>query len=135
VEKAGYESRSKKSKQDFSRNRKTPFKKLMWLMLSMVRESSQNALERLFPKIKEAVHMTQQAFSQARQKVKWEVFRELFQASVEGSYNETIKDWRGYLPLAIDSSHIAPPHDAASRECRGAAGRELSAETARASLL
>jgi hypothetical protein len=72
VEKADYESRSKKRKQDFSRNRKTPFKKLMWFMLSLVKESSQNALERFFPKINEAVHMTQQAFSQARQKVKAE---------------------------------------------------------------
>jgi hypothetical protein len=52
VKKAGYESRSKKRRQDFSRNRKMPFKKLMWLMLSMVKESSQNALERFFPKIK-----------------------------------------------------------------------------------
>jgi hypothetical protein len=29
-----------------------PFKKLMWFMLGMVKESSQNALERFFPKIK-----------------------------------------------------------------------------------
>jgi hypothetical protein len=49
-----------------------PFKKLMWFMLNMVKESSQNALERFFPKIKEAIHMTQQAFSLARQKVKAE---------------------------------------------------------------
>jgi hypothetical protein len=112
-----------------------PFKKLMWFMLSLVKESSQNALERFFPKIKEAVHMTQQAFSLARQKVKWEAFRELFRASVEGSYNEAIKDWRGFLLLAIDSSHIALPPDAALREYYGATGRELSAATARASIL
>jgi hypothetical protein len=112
-----------------------PFKKLMWFMLSMVKESSQNALERFFPKIKEAVHMSQQAFSQARQKVKWEAFRELFQASVRGSYNETIKDFRGYLLLAIDGSHIALPPDAALREYYGAVGHELRAATARASVL
>jgi hypothetical protein len=34
-----------------------PFKKLMYFMLSMVKESTQNALERFFPKIKEAIHM------------------------------------------------------------------------------
>jgi hypothetical protein len=49
-----------------------PFKKLMYFMLGMVKKSSQNALERFFPKIKEAVRMSQQAFSQARQKVKAE---------------------------------------------------------------
>jgi hypothetical protein len=79
--------------------------------------------------------MSQQAFSLARQKVKWEAFRELFQASVRGSYNETIKDWRGYLLMAIDSSHVALPRDAALREYYGAVGHELSAATARASLL
>jgi hypothetical protein len=104
-------------------------------MLSMVKESSQNALERFFPKLKEATHMSQQAFSQARQKVKWEAFRELFQASVRGSYNEALKDFRGYLLMAIDSSHIALPRDAALREYYGAVGHELSAATARASLL
>jgi hypothetical protein len=49
-----------------------PFKKLIWFMLSMVKESSQNALERFFPKLKEAVHMSRQAFSLARKKVKAE---------------------------------------------------------------
>jgi uncharacterized protein YifE (UPF0438 family) len=112
-----------------------PFKKLMCFMLSMVKESAQNALEQFFPQIKEAVHMSQQAFSQARQKVKWEAFRELFQASVKGSYNETLKDFRGYLLMAIDSSHIALPRDEALREYYGATGHELSAATARALLL
>jgi hypothetical protein len=135
LENASYESRAKKRKQDFSRDRKMPFKKLMWFMLSMVKESTQNALERFFPKIKEATHMSQQAFSQARQKVKPEAFRELFQASLKGSYNETLKDFRGYLLMAIDGSHIALPPDAALREYYGATGHELSAVTARASLL
>jgi hypothetical protein len=58
LENADYESRSKKRKQDFSRDRKMPFKKLMWCMLSMVKESSQNALERFSPKIKEAIHIS-----------------------------------------------------------------------------
>jgi hypothetical protein len=49
-----------------------PFKKLMYFMLSMVKESTQNALERFFPKIKEVIPMSQHAFSQVRQNVKWE---------------------------------------------------------------
>jgi hypothetical protein len=112
-----------------------PFKKLIWFMLGMVKESSQNALERFFPKIKEATHMSQQAFSLARQKVKWEAFRELFEASVQGSYNEKLNDWRGYLLMAVDSSHIALPRDAALKAYYGACGKELTAVTARASLL
>jgi hypothetical protein len=92
-----YENRSKKRKQDFSRNRKTPLKKMMRLTLSPVKESSRNALEQFFPKIKEVARMTRRAFSLARRKMKWEAFRELFQAGVEGSCDETIKDWRGFL--------------------------------------
>jgi hypothetical protein len=88
-----------------------------------------------FLKIKEATHMSQQAFSLARQKVKWEAFEELFQASVRGSYNEVLKDWRGFLLMAIDSSHIALPRDAGLRAYYGAVGKGLSAATARASLL
>jgi hypothetical protein len=62
-EKADYENRSKKRTQDFSRNRKTPFKKLTRLTLGLAKESSQNALERLFPKIEEAARMTQRSMS------------------------------------------------------------------------
>jgi hypothetical protein len=72
--KADYENRSKKQTQDFSRNRKTPFKKLMWFMLNMAKESSQNALERFFSKIKEAARMTRRALSLARGKVKRKLF-------------------------------------------------------------
>jgi hypothetical protein len=135
LEQAEYENRSKKRKQDFSRKRNIPFKKLMWFMLGMVKESTQNALERFFSKIKETTRMSRQAFSLARQKVKWEAFLELFRASVKGSYNETLKDWRGYLPMAIDGSHIALPRDAALREYYGTTGHEHSAPTARASVL
>jgi hypothetical protein len=112
-----------------------PFKKLMWFMLDMVKASSQNALERFFPKIKEATRMSQQAFSQARQKVKWEAFEELFRASVRGSYHETLKDWQGFMLMAVDSSHIALPRDAELKAYYGACGKELNAVTARASLL
>jgi hypothetical protein len=48
-------------------------------------------------------------------KNKREAFEELFRAGVKGSYHETIRDWRGYLLLAVDASHIALPQDAALR--------------------
>jgi hypothetical protein len=49
--KVDYENRSKKRTQDFSWNRKISFKKLMWFMFSLMKECSQNALERFFPKM------------------------------------------------------------------------------------
>jgi hypothetical protein len=60
-----------------------PFKKMILFMLGMVKESSQNALERFFPKLGEATQMSQQAFSLARQKIR-KAFEELFRASVSG---------------------------------------------------
>jgi hypothetical protein len=112
-----------------------PFKKLMRFMPGMAKESSQNALERFFPKIKEATHMSQQAFSQARQKVKGEAFGELFQAGVRGSCKETVKDWQGFMLMAVDSSHTALPRDAGLKAYYGACGNALTAVTVRASLL
>jgi hypothetical protein len=136
LENAAYELRYKKREQDFTRNRKMPFKKLIWFMPGMVKESSRNAHGRFFPGIKEAVHMSRQAFSPARQKVKREAIRELLRASVEGSCNEPLKAWRGrYLVMAIDSGHIALPRDAALRAYYGATGQEQSAPTARVSVL
>jgi hypothetical protein len=79
--------------------------------------------------------MSQQAFSLVRQKVKGEAFLELFQASVRGSYNETLKDRRGYLVMAVDGSHGVLPPEAALREYYGAVGHELNAATARGSVL
>ena len=48
--------------------------------------------------------------------MQWEAFRELFQASVNGSYHETLKDWQGYMLMAIDTSHIAVLQYPALRE-------------------
>ncbi|MDR0760913.1 MAG: hypothetical protein LBF74_12550, partial [Treponema sp.] len=81
-----------------------------------VKESSQNALERFFPKLKEATHRDEQAFSLARQKLKWEALEEVFRASVGGSYNAELMDWRGGLLRAVDGSRVALPPDAELRE-------------------
>jgi hypothetical protein len=72
-----------------------PFKKLIYFLLSMIKESSQNALERYFGKLGEAVHMSQQAFSEARKKLRWQAFRELFESTVEATYQGMIKRWGG----------------------------------------
>jgi hypothetical protein len=89
------------------------FNEIIYTMLYMVKESTQNALERVFPQLqKENLHMSQQAFSAARQKINWEAFEELFQASVAGSYQEEWKTWRGYRVMAVDGSFVQLPSDA-----------------------
>jgi hypothetical protein len=105
-------------------------------MLSMVKQSSQNALERFFPQIrKEYIHMSQQAFSAARQKIKWEAFEELFQTSVSGSYAEEWETWRGFRVMAVDGSFIRLPADQALINYYGALGHDGTTATALASLL
>jgi hypothetical protein len=79
--------------------------------------------------------MSQQAFSAARQKIKWEAFEELFQTSVAGSYQEDWKLWRGYRLMAADGSFIRLPSDAALVEYFGGLGHECETATALASLL
>lgn len=44
--------------------------------LSMIKESSQNVLVRYFLKTEEIMRMSQQAFNEARKKIRWEVLRE-----------------------------------------------------------
>jgi hypothetical protein len=89
------------------------FSEIIYFMLSMIKESTQNALERVFPQLqKENLHMSQQAFSAGRQKIKWEAFAELFRTSVAGSYQEEWKTWRGYRVMAADGSFIQLSSDA-----------------------
>jgi hypothetical protein len=62
MEEAVYKIRSKKRGQDFTRERKMPFKKLILFMSGMVKESPRNTLERFFRELKEAkTRMSQQA--------------------------------------------------------------------------
>jgi hypothetical protein len=131
-----YELRSKKRLQDFTRNRKMSFTELMYFMLNMAKASSQNALERFFPQLKkENLRMSQQAFSAARQKVKWEAFQEMHEVSVEGSYHEQWETWNGYRVMAIDGSFIQLPDDAKLLAYFGGLGPEQTSPTALGSIL
>jgi hypothetical protein len=112
-----------------------PFKKLIYFMLGMIKESSQNALERYFGKAGETTHMSQQAFSLARQNIKWEALRELFETTVRETYRLGIKRWKGFRLFAIDGTTISLPADKELRACFGTAGAGQTSPTARGSLL
>jgi hypothetical protein len=114
------------------------FKKLIYFMLSMIRESSQNALERFFKLNGEDIHMTQQAFSLARQKIKWEAFQELFDYGVKVHYvhyADEIQLWNGYRVSAIDGSKLSLPNDKPLRAYFGTSGAGNKSPTAQGSLL
>ena len=120
-----YEQRSKKQPQDFTRNRNMSFTDILFAMVRMVNASSQTMLERHFPQLKkENLHMTQQAFSKARRKIKGEAFEEALQATVKGSYHELCVWWRGFRVMRIDGSCITLPASPALKAHFGALGAE-----------
>jgi hypothetical protein len=114
------------------------FKDLVHFMLSMINESSQNALERYFIKTGKNTFMTQQAFSLARQKIKWEAFRELFDATVNSHYREYAEEilrWNGLRIFAVDGSRLSLPNDKPLRTYFGTSGAGNTSPTAQGSLL
>jgi len=112
------------------------FKKLIYFLLSMINESTQNALERFFAKSDEDTFMSQQAFSKARQKIKWEAFREMSHFTATAHYrNSEIKRWNGFRVNAADGSKIALPNDPLLLKYFGGMGTDGKTPTAQASIL
>jgi hypothetical protein len=78
---------------------------------------------------------SQQSFSEARSKLKWEAFRFLFDSNVSDIYNYGFKTWNGYRISAVDGSKIQLPADSNFDKIFGTAGRGDSSPTAQASML
>jgi hypothetical protein len=136
IESPSFKDRSKKKETDFSRERKMSFLQLVYFMLGMIKESTQNALERFFEKIGEETFMSQQAFSEARQKIKWEAFREMFDFTVSTYYtNNPIKRWHGLRVFAVDGSKLSLPNDKSLLAYFGGLGPDKQSPTAQGSAL
>jgi hypothetical protein len=84
---------------------------------------------------KKELQMSQQAFSEARQKIKWEAFRELFLAIVNVIYTGFYETWHGYRVSAIDGSKTQLPDDQKLKDHFGTMGKTREAATAQASAL
>jgi len=131
----GFLERARKEARFFTRERKMPFPKLMGCILGMIRESTQNALFRFFHALQSSTLMSQQAFSEARQKIRWEAFQELFGMTVNMTYHGYYETWQGYRVSAIDGSMLALPSDPALLEYYGGYGRGNTSPTAQGSIL
>ena len=131
-----YLERSRVSPKDFTRNRKMPFPKLMFCLLNRVKSSTQNHLENFFENVtKEDTHMAQQSFSDARQKIRYSAFPELFALGVDVIYEGYYDTWHGYRLSAIDGSKMQLPDDQKLRNRFGTMGPDNTAATAQASAL
>ena len=114
-------SRNKTSETHFTRNRKLPFHTVTIFLLSLVRGSYQDELDKFFKNIfrfdvaKRVV--SKAAFTKARMKLKYQAFIELNLALVH-LFEEyfPVKTWHGFRLLGIDGSMARLPRiDAVSK--------------------
>ena len=113
-----------------------PFGQMICFMLNIVKQSTQTALDHFFELMKrDEVHMSQQSFSEARQKLRWEACRALMDMSVSDVYSGGCSTWYGYRAWAVDGSKMQLPSDPALLEQFGTTGRGQSAVTAQSSCL
>ena len=121
----------------FSRKGKIGFSNLMMFMLNFLNKSSQQELNDFFKLIgREKNTVTQQAFSQARQKIKAEAFLKLLQVSTQTmSSVDDLKLFKGYRISAIDGSSLALENTLELHSYFGVSGNGGCAVTARASIL
>ncbi len=100
--------RSRMNLRDFTRVRKLPFSRLMFLCLNYItRPTFTEALQFFRNVIKVDDFVTQQSLSEARQKVKYEAFQEVFETILEKALTvEDFELFHGYRLLAIDGTTI-----------------------------
>ncbi len=101
--------RSRMKETDFTRNRKLDFSAVVSIIMSIMTKPIHAELCNSFQKLKGSgiVQPTQQSFSEARQKIHYQAFQEIFQQMVMiGLSANDEKTYRGYRLLAIDGSTI-----------------------------
>jgi hypothetical protein len=122
----------------FTRNRKMRFSDLVYYLLNPKSESTQIGINRFFRLLgKPEVHMSEQAFSKARNHFDHSPFEDMFRGAVEEEYSGTyeIQTWNGYHIFAIDGTTLALPDQQQLREVFGTSGRKKNSATAKVSLL
>ena len=107
--------------QDWTRQRKLPFQRVATLILRGHKLSQQNALNRLFRELGEVDQVaTASAYTQARQKLKPELFIELNQLVVSSFYRlydeqQGVRRWHGRRLVGVDGSYLNLPDTAELR--------------------
>jgi hypothetical protein len=110
------------------------FPEMIVFMINLVKTSTQTALDRFWNMMgKPERHMTQQSFSEARQKLRPEACIELHRLTVSQVYAHDVDRWHGMTIVAIDGSKIQLPDDKHLLEVFGGTGRGAESPTAQAS--
>lgn len=136
INSAEFLNKARKRPQDFTRNRKMPFPKLIAFMLNTIKGSIQTSLDRFYETIgQDHIHMTQQSFSEAREKINWEALRDFSQVARDIVYDHDHKTWHGYRVSAIDGTKLQLPADIGIKDHFGTAGRGSTSPAGQASAL
>jgi hypothetical protein len=131
----GFTERARRNPKDFTRNRKMNLPRLVIFMMNLVKTSAQTALDRFFSVVGTPnIQMTQQSFSEARQKLNPEACRELFVHTVTNVYAHGVDRWHGMAVIAVDGSKLQLPNDKQLLETFGGIGPTASSPTAQASI-
>jgi hypothetical protein len=127
---------AKKNNVDFTRKRKLTFVDSFGLLINLVRTSAQTALDRFFPLFGDhSTSVSQQAFSKARQKIRWQSCQYLMKETVKQIYQYGTKTRHGFIVLAVDGSKIQLPSDPNLKQIFGTLGSNESASTAQSSVI
>lgn len=127
----------------FTRERKLNFRRTVFTMLDVGRESSslkQDRLSEYFEKPGEEMVVTQQAFSKARNQISEHPIRALFEQQIEDEYKGLMgklpaRSDDGWTYLAIDGTKVALPNLPEMREKYFLIGANASSPTALGSCL
>lgn len=107
-----YIRRATKRQMDFTRTRKMSFTDYIFAIIKGTKTSLQASIYTFFEAHrKEQIEYSKQAFSKGRQRIKWEAFQELFQATVDKFYEKAdCATWRGHHLLGIDGTRLNLPN-------------------------
>ena len=127
---------SRNNPKHFTRKGKMGFVNLIAFTLNFVKKSLQLEIDSFFKLINSDVSITKQAFSQARQKISYEPFKELFETTTQLARSEDGMDtFKGLHVSAIDGTTIAVENMPELVAYFGCSGAGATAATARASAL
>jgi len=121
----------------FSREGKIGFVNLISFMLNLVKKNLQKELDDYFKLIKsDKNRITKQAFSEARKKLSYQSFKELYDLTTKTANNgDDMIFFKGYRVSAIDGTSIAVENSSDLLEYFGSSGAGGKTATAKASAL
>ena len=120
----------------FTRRRKMPFDRILHFMLSGRKSATQAALDEYFKLAGDETHMSQQAYSKARNNFDHSPFQKAFYAARDGDYADeaSIGRFLGLKIIAIDGSIVPLPNIPELYDEFGANGAGAVSPAARASI-